>query len=549
MRVGPLVYWNTVRHLQPRQVFGRVRLRLTRPLVDARPAPPLRTARPGRWVMPARRAASLVGDGRFVFLNEERTLAAHGWDNPAVPKLWRYNLHYFDDLNASGAAGRRRLHEPLLARWIRENPPGSGTGWEPFPTSVRMVNWIKWVLGGNRPPDRMVESLAVQARWLTGRLETHLLGNHLLANAKALVFAGLFFNGIEAESWLERGRSILAEQVAEQVLGDGGHIERSPMYHALVLEDLLDVYNIGVAYAVAKGPRADGALEGLADTVSRMRDWLNAMCHPDGEIAFFNDSALGIGADPAELERYARDLGLGTRPGPSGRVTELRESGYLRLVRDRVVVLLDVAEVGPDYQPGHAHADTLSFELSVDGQRVIVNSGTSRYGTDLERLRQRGTAAHNTVVVGGRDSSEVWGGFRVARRARPFDLEVAPGDDIRVGCAHDGYRRLPGRPVHRRRWTVADGSLVIDDEVRPDRHPGEARFHIHPDVQIDPGSAGAGAGQLRLRSGAAVKWRVMAGDPVLEAATFHPRFGASVANACLAVRLAGGRSRVCFDVV
>src|SRR5262249_13815017 len=145
-------------------------------------------------------------------------------------KLWRYNLHYFDDLNAYDAAQRQEWHCSLLSQWVCENTPGFGTGWEPYPTSLRMVNWIKWVLTGNRLPAECIQSLAVQARWLSQRLEIHLLGNHLLANAKALLFAGIFFDGAEADEWLVRGLRILEREVAEQVLPDGGHIERSPMY-------------------------------------------------------------------------------------------------------------------------------------------------------------------------------------------------------------------------------------------------------------------------------------------------------------------------------
>ena len=141
----------------------------------------------------------------------------------------------------------------------------------------------------------------------------------------------------------------------------------------------------------------------------------------------------------------------------------LRDSGYVRLAAGPAVALLDVAPLGPDYLPGHAHADTLSFELSLFGQRVIVNGGTSRYGSGPERLAERGTAAHSTVQIDGADSSEVWGGFRVARRARPRDVRVHPGLDplppvlspaaagacagvLEVSAAHDGYCRLPGRP-------------------------------------------------------------------------------------------------------
>ena len=113
---------------------------------------------------------------------------------------------------------------------------------------LRIVNWIKWFLAAQ--PDQVLpsrpgsHSLAVQTRWLRSRLEWHLLGNHLFANAKALVFAGLYFDGAEAQAWLVRGCAILARELPEQILADGGQFERSPMYHALALEDLLDLLNL-----------------------------------------------------------------------------------------------------------------------------------------------------------------------------------------------------------------------------------------------------------------------------------------------------------------
>src|SRR5690606_28910828 len=134
---------------------------------------------------------------------------------------------------------------------------------------------------------------------------------------------------------------------------------------------------------------------------------------------------------------------------PKANVLHHAESGYVRIEGACAVVFLDVGRVGPDYLPGHAHADTLSFEMSIGRRRVIVNSGTSVYGVSVERERQRGTAAHNTVVVDGENSSEVWSGFRVARRARPVDLSIKTGNGVVVECGHDGYYRLPGRPMHR----------------------------------------------------------------------------------------------------
>lgn len=540
-RIGQaILLWHTVRHLKPIQIGGRAWFRLHRPKPELAPAPPPRAAT-GAWTAPARRPASQVGPQRFRFLNREGDLSG-GWDDERHEKLWRYNLHYFDDLNALDADDRRAWHDALIRRWVAENPPAGGSGWEPYPTSLRIVNWIKWSLAGHPLPPDALRSLAIQARWLARRLEYHLLGNHLFANAKALVFAGCFFEGEEARRWSKTGWRILGREVAEQILADGGHFERSTMYHALALEDLLDLVNLSRAFPGAPGHHAALA-ETLARTIAPMRGWLAAMCHPDGEIAFFNDAAIGIAPAPAELCAYADRMHLAAGPPLSGL---LGPSGYARLEVGPGVVVLDAAPIGPDYLPGHAHADTLSFELSLDGRRLLVNSGTSVYGAGPERLRQRGTAAHNTVVVAGENSSEVWSGFRVARRARPFGLAIVEeGDTLRASCAHDGYTRLSGRPVHRRVVELAPGGLVVDDRVSGGDHPAEARFHFHPDWTVTA-SAGGGGGTARSPDGRAATWSVAAGQGRLEAASYHPEFGRTVPTICLAVTLAAGQSRVQF---
>src|ERR1044071_8849514 len=123
--------WNTIRYLKPVQVYGRVWFRLVAPGVELRAAPPVRPMK-GTWVTSARRPASLLDSTSLRFLNDTRDLARHGWDDPVLDKLWRYNLHYFDDLNAAGATARVEWHRALLERWVRENPPRKGTGWEPY---------------------------------------------------------------------------------------------------------------------------------------------------------------------------------------------------------------------------------------------------------------------------------------------------------------------------------------------------------------------------------------------------------------------------------
>lgn len=539
-------YWHTLRHLRPVQVYGRALHRFRRPGVDLRAAPLRRSLNASAWVAPAEHAGSMAAATRFRFLGEERSLDAGGWDDAGVEKLWRYNLHYFADLTSVDAAARTSWHRDLVERWIRENPPGAGSGWEPYPTSLRIVNWVKWALAGNALSASAEQSLAIQARWLSRRVERHLLGNHLFANAKALLFAGLLFDGPEADAWLSIASEILRNEIPEQILADGGQFERTPMYHALALEDALDICN--VVHVCDHPPAGVMAVAGACRArIAQMRYWLAVMSHPDGEIAFFNDAAFGIAPEKRALEEYAARLSFPEIAPPATGLTRLEPSGYARLSNESAVVLVDVAPVGPDYLPGHAHADTLSFELSVFSRRVFVNSGTSLYGVSDERLRQRGTAAHNTVVIDGLNSSEVWSGFRVGRRARPFDVRMGDGPTSLAG-AHDGYRHLRGSRVHRRRWHLRGEALIVTDIIEGAFRTAESRLHLHPDVQpIGALDIETAERTLRLANGTAMTVRVEGGSMRVEVASWHPRFGESVPTHCLVIRFTGTSLRTQVD--
>ena len=528
-------YFHTIRHLRPIQVYGYVWSKIHKPHPSLSSAPQLRVAT-GTWTAPAEREPSMTGPSSLDLLNRRRELpSTGGWNDSSGDRLWLYNLHYFDDLNARCSEHRTHWHMAFMQRWIEENPPGSGIGWEPYPLSVRIVNWIKWVLAGNTLPDIAVHSLAVQVRYLAVSLEYRLMGNHLLANAKALVFAGIFFRDNEATRWLEKGLRILENELSEQILDDGGHFERSPMYHSIVLEDLLDLYNIAHAYPDSLPSRWAPLLQRWSDSIQKMRVWLKAMCHPDGQIGFFNDAAFGGAPSPLELENYSQRLGLECVPNPMPGLTHLRSSGYVRLERGPAVVLLDVGEIGPDYLLGHAHADTLTFELSIFGERLIVNTGTSTYSEGQERLQQRSTAAHNTVEIDGQPSSEIWGAFRVARRARIIELEIAEKNEseLRVRCAHDGYRRLTNPVIHRRKWRLFNDMLQIKDDLVGNFSNAVARFHFHPHVvPIKRASCSSGNVELDSRE-YKLTCSIRGAEYSMEKSLFHPRFGVPVQNLCL----------------
>ncbi|MGE0315558.1 MAG: heparinase II/III family protein [Lautropia sp.] len=432
----------------------------------------------------------MSGPATFAFLSETHTIETPAdWDRAEWPRLWRYNLHYFDDLAAERAEDRDAWHAALIRRWIDENPPPHGTGWEPYCLSLRIVNWIKWLLAADAHrrgalADAMHHSLAVQARALEAQIEYHLLGNHLWANAKGLVFAGCYFGGDEGARWRSTGERILRRELPEQILADGGHFERSPMYHAIALEDVLDLTQLGHRYARVAAPDLQRALRARVPAMLR---WLAVMSHPDGEIALFNDAAWGIGPRLDVLEAYAAALEAGAVRVPLQALEHLEDSGYVRLTVDDAVVLMDVGEVGPDYLPGHAHADTLSIEWSLGPRRILVNGGTSTYVPGPLRSAQRGTGMHNTVVVAGQNSSDVWGGFRTGRRARVGQVHVGrEADCVFAGASHDGYRHLPGHPIHHRTVAIRPGLLCVTDRLELRRSVPKRRL---PDAGVSIGQA------------------------------------------------------------
>jgi uncharacterized heparinase superfamily protein len=544
-------WWRTVRPLRREQWFGRLWWHLHRPSPRLDPAPSPRVV-PGGWSGCAREP-SLVAPDRLRVLNLEHALAAPSdWTASDRPMLWRYNAHYFDDLVADGAAARRDWHRTLVQRWIAENPPGRGIGWDPYPTSLRIVNWVAWLWAeGARPDaqDPIVHSLAIQARWLARRLEWHLLGNHLWANAKALVFAGAFFGGVEGDRWRRRGLTLVERELAEQVLADGGHFERSPMYHAILVADLLDLVQLAdrVPGIVEPATRAQWATKARA-----MLDWLGAMSHPDGGPAFFNDTAGGVAPTLGALRAHAASLGIdgGLVPGEPCRL--LAASGFARLASGAAVVFADVGSVGPAYLPGHAHAGTLAFECSLGRQRVIVNGGISTYAAGEERLAQRGTASHSTLQVGDADSSEVWAAFRVGRRASVTSRDGgADGQGAWLEAVHDGFTFLRGRPRHRRCWRLEHDRLVVEDAlldavgaiVDVPGMPVRARFHLHPGWTLRCDSETTG----RIhRQDLTLRWKVSGGRATRLAGVWHPGFNLSEPADTLCIELRGGSLRTEF---
>jgi uncharacterized heparinase superfamily protein len=512
-------YAHTLRHLRPWQVAGRLVAPVQRRLAAWRlQDPPSRLQATGPTPTegpdtegpehdPWNCRADVL-EGHFCFLNERAQLGRPvDWTAPEQSLLWRFNLHYFDYLHLLETDEQ----EILCREWIAANPVGEGVGWHPYPISLRLVNWCRAGLTASG----LLESLYQQAAYLSRTVETHVYGNHLLENARALVLAGGCLQGQgEADQWIEQGLSIYRDELEEQVLADGFHFERSPMYHALVLEGILDVLNVL--------PDGHAASVNLRNVAQRMAGALKGATHPDGQIALFNDATREIAPPPARLLQYARAV-LGEETDAQ---TTFPEAGYYVLDAEDLWMMIDGGPAGPDYLMAHAHADIFSYELSLFGERFVVDSGVYEYAAGPMRRYVRGTAAHNTAQVDGLDQIECWDAFRVARRDAPRDVTWRETEAGAVfEGTYDGYQSRVGDDLsHRRRVEIDthERCMHVQDEiVGRGRHCVESRIHLHPDVHVqeDGQAVSLARGENRCRV------EVGAGTLRHEEGWYCPRFG------------------------
>lgn len=471
---------NTVKYLKFIQLYYRLHYILLKPTTNKTDFNIKLKQVNIKWSNVVDKPISMISPNSFIFLNHIGQLnTAEDWNSSKQEKLWLYNLHYFDDLNAENNKTRLDWHNNLINRWINENPYALGNAWEPYPNSLRIVNWIKWSLQGNTLDQTQLQSLTLQVEHLSKTVEWHILANHLFANAKALIFAGLYFETNESKKWLDLGLKIYKKEIDEQVLSDGGNYELTPMYHAIFLEDLLDIYQI---LSIYNGfDLVDKAK--LNKKINKMLNWLEKMNHPDGDISFFNDAALGIAPKYNELLFYTKELGVFDVNYMSYGDEYFASSRYISVERKNYKIICDVAKLGPDYQPGHGHADTLSFELSCFGKRFIVNSGISKYGIDDERQYQRSSEAHNVVVIDNQNSSETWSGFRVARRVKP-KINFLNEKKNQIIDFKASYESLNGVNVSRY-FKFENQKIYIIDQLVGKFNQAISYIHFHPDVNVE----------------------------------------------------------------
>jgi len=451
MKVKLLLH--TIAHLKPTQIVYQIKNRLIKPTYKDYVCNQTKEVA----VIPFINKYKCLENNRFTFLNLTDTFSS--WNDNTKGMLWAYNLNYMDWLL------QENISKEESVKWIDkfiDDLPNNKVGLDPYPIALRGINWVKFftLYPTYKTKDR-INSLYSQYKLLEKKLEYHLLGNHLLEDAYSLFIGGGYF---EDKKMLNKAKKLLRKELQRQILKDGSHYEQSPMYHCILLDRLLDCYN----FAYNDNSFEDKTFVSfLKDKAEAMLGHLGTIIYNDYSIPLLNDASLNIAPTPKQIFEYAKQMNLSCERIP------LRECGYRKFLNNIMEAIVDVGNITATYQPGHTHADTFNYELRINGKRFIVDTGISTYNKDNRRQYERSTPAHNTVSINNTNSSEVWGGFRLGRRAK---VEIIQQTPYSITAKHNGFR-----VACERRFECSADAFMVEDKIEKE---AVSYIHLDPKVKI-----------------------------------------------------------------
>jgi hypothetical protein len=456
---------NTIKHLKLRQFTYRIFYFIRNKFFKKEYSKDLKVdIKPLIWKDNILNSKIYLGNLTFYFLNFEHKFENKiDWNINDYGKLWLFNLNYFDFLNQDEIKIEEGVF--LIEDYINQDK-NLIDGKASYPISLRGINWVKFLSKNKIKNQKINQSLYNHYQILFNNPEYHLLGNHLLENGFSLFFGAYYFKD---EILYKESCKILKNELDEQILEDGAHFELSTMYHQIMLYRVLDCIQL----VKLNNWKQDTMEVFLVEKASQMLSWLHEVTFKNGDIPMVNDSTFDIAPSSKELFSYAQKLDIHDSKIP------LSDSGYRMFKKGRYELFTDEGNVGASYQPAHVHSDTFNFVLYNNNQPIIVDTGTSTYEKNSLRQKERSTAAHNTVKIGEQEQTEVWGGFRVAKRAKVIQLIE---DNNSVTATHNGYANFG--IFHSRKFFVNKNTIDILDTISENKEiQGVAYFHFHPDIQ------------------------------------------------------------------
>lgn len=399
----------------------------------------------------------------------------------------------------------------LIDKWNTTNSNEiMGDKWNPYVIAERIMHWIGFLSTYCREDMRLNEysnSIYAQAIELRNSLEFHLGANHLLSEARALMYAGAF---LDDQAMYNLGKKVLFEETKEQFLDDGGHYERSVSYHVESLQQCFEA-------AVLMHDLGDKDYYKMVNLVYKPFIFLNSMIMSDGNIPLVNDAAIDYPFIAKDFLSVARFFGWTSSKSTKGdyssrwayqnniALQDLEEksmfcnTGFyiINFVSNKhmISIFFDAGNNGPDYNLGHTHADALSILITIDDKPLFVDSGVFTYMPGDEREYCRSTSAHNTIEIDGLSNAEIWSAFRVAIRGHTKIVKYNEKDDyVIVEAQHDGYSNILGQKMLHLRKLIIDKktcSIMVDDsfDTNGENHKGIIRYHLNSDrIVIKKGS-------------------------------------------------------------
>lgn len=410
--------------------------------------------------------------------------------------------------------------------WHAKNPYPIGINWaSSLEVAFRSLSWI-WVyfLLADSPALPMafrrswLRSLALSGRHIENYLSTYFSPNtHLLGEAVALFFIGMLCPEISsAERWQKRGWQIILQQAARQVRDDGWHFEQSTYYHVYALDFFLHSAVLASLNHIPLPPEFDSTMRRMLEALATLarggvvprlgdddggrlfdpsRNRAAQLLDPlaTGAVLYQRGDFKKVAAAPREetlwllgeagIEEFEN---LRDTSPPQDSVAFPSTGLYVMSVSNQQLqCVIDAGPQGAD-SAGHGHADALSLNASISDKEVLIDPGTFQYvGEGSDRDRFRGTRAHNTLLIGGRDQAEPKGPFSWQRlpniqaegwiSGKTFDLFVG---------SHDGYRRLPSPVIHRRFvFALKSGFCLVRDLALGQReYDLDLAWHIAPQL-------------------------------------------------------------------
>ncbi len=428
---------------------------------------------------------------QVTYLNITETFSdSIDWPELKHGRLWNYHLQYADFLHLTNI--KKSVKVNLLYSLYRNLFSGNLPP-EPYPASLRSMNVIRWLnrertaagdpesknrndTTSNDLDEKIITGLSSELEFIYRRPEYHLLGNHLLENAFALLMGGHF---LQHPEWMSKAEKIFNKELDRQIRRDGAHAEESVMYHTILLERFLEAYN----YLPDDHPLKSR----FYAICGRMGGWLRTMQFKNGDIPPFNDCIPVYKREASEvlklMEKPEADMWPVVGENSASRSikgSSLSDSGFRKLTNDIAELIVKTGGPSPSYLPAHSHADTFSYILYIHGKPLIVDPGISTYEPGDVRMAERTTARHNCVTIDDMNTSDIWESFRIGRRPKVQLIEEST-DSLSMKLHFKPYRKP--RFHHKRMITMEPNEIQVHDHMG-NHEIVTGRLHLHPDRTI-----------------------------------------------------------------